>query len=385
MRELILGIDASNIRAGGGLTHLRQTLEAAQPDKHGIGTVIVWSGSQTLRVLPERDWLIKTAVPMLDGPLPMRLLWQQLLLPYCLRESGCDILFSPGGTLPRCIKIPAVVMPQNLLVFDEIEADRYKPNSFMRYRLRLLHRSQSKSLRRANGIVFLTEFAKKAIIPSWHNPEAQSVIVPHGIEERFFAAPRKAREFSECSEENPFHLLYVSIIDVYKHQWHVAEAVAELRKEGIPVEISFVGPAYEPALKRLQAAIAKLDPQGKFLHYPGPLPFEELHAAYQQADAFAFASSCENLPIILLEAMASGLPIACSKRGPMPGVLGKAGEYFDPESPEEITTALQRLIMSPELREKLAQVSYQKARGYTWEKCADGLFAFLSRIARKKD
>ena len=52
----------------------------------------------------------------------------------------------------------------------------------------------------------------------------------------------------------------------------------------------------------------------------------------REAELFVFASSCENLPNILIEGMAAGLPIACSRRPPMPEVLGDAGESFDPEA-----------------------------------------------------
>ena len=66
------------------------------------------------------------------------------------------------------------------------------------------------------------------------------------------------------------------------------------------------------------------------------IPYHELHSEYKDADLGVFASSCENLPIILIEKMASGLPIACSNKGPMPEVLGSAGVYFDPENSYEI-------------------------------------------------
>ena len=54
---MILGIDASNIRAGGGVTHLRNLLQYGCPSDVGIKKVIVLSGKKTLDQLPERDWL----------------------------------------------------------------------------------------------------------------------------------------------------------------------------------------------------------------------------------------------------------------------------------------------------------------------------------------
>jgi glycosyltransferase involved in cell wall biosynthesis len=176
-------------------------------------------------------------------------------------------------------------------------------------------------------------------------------------------------------------LLYVSILDVYKHQEQVVQAVALLRQEGLPVKLDLVGPAYPPVLSRLTAMLRQLDPQGNFINYAGPLPYAEMPGVNRDADGFVFASSCENMPNILLEAMASGLPIACSGRGPMPEVLGEAGVYFDPEDPTSIAAALRELLSSPELRARWAQAAYQRARGFSWEQCAQQTLEFLAQVA----
>ena len=114
----------------------------------------------------------------------------------------------------------------------------------------------------------------------------------------------------------------------------------------------------------------------------GEIPYEELHHIYAQADLGIFASSCENLPNILIEKMAMGLPIACSNRGPMPEILGEAGEYFDPEHPIDISRALRVMINSAKLRKKKANSSYHLAKSYSWDSCAKDTFAFFSEVAK---
>lgn len=106
--------------------------------------------------------------------------------------------------------------------------------------------------------------------------------------------------------------------------------------------------------------------------------------AYLDPGTGSIASSCENMPNILLETMASGLPIACSNLGPMPEVLGDAGVYFDPEQPEEIARALCELIESPQLRTKLVQASYQRAQQFSWQRCADETFRFLVAVTHRQ-
>ena len=148
--------------------------------------------------------------------------------------------------------------------------------------------------------------------------------------------------------------------------------------------LDLIGPAYLPALKRLNETIARFDVDKSWVRYHGAIPFNDLHLRYARADLGLFASSCENMPNILLETMASGLPIACSNRGPMPEVLGAAGVFFDSEQPADIARALRDLIASPKLRTRLAQLSYQRAQQYSWERCATATFRFLVNVSKRE-
>lgn len=375
-----LGIDAINIRAGGGITHLSQLLSSAQPLEFGINKIVVWSGHRTLEKLPDRKWLEKVYVPLADMPLPARVLWQRILLPKYLRRHRCDALFSPGGTLPRWMCLPTVAMSQNLLPFEIKEMSRFPFMSFMRMKMHLLRRVQVFSMKRADGLIFLSRYARDTVLPFLRCNSKNITVIPHGIDNGFYLSPRTAGSLSSYSFTNPFRVLYVSAIHVYKHQWNVAKAVVFLRKKGFPIIIDFVGESYKPSFVRLRRVMNDLDPTNEFLHYKGYYGYEHLPRLYQEADAFVFASSCENLPNILLEAMASGLPIACSNRGPMPEVLGASAVYFDPEKSEEIELALQKLLENPDLRYRLASEAYTKAKNYSWEDCARKTFSFISSV-----
>ena len=116
----------------------------------------------------------------------------------------------------------------------------------------------------------------------------------------------------------------------------------------------------------------------------GKINHEDLPNIYQQADIFVFASSCENLPNILLEAMASGLPIACSDRGPMPEVAKDAAVYFDPENPFSIADAVEKLIRDPELRFRYARRAFGLASEYSWDRCGKKTAEFLYGVWEQK-
>lgn len=376
----IVGIDATNIRSGGGVTHLLELLRAAQPAALGIARIVVWSNWTTLQALVDQPWLTKRSPSALNGSLIQRMLWQRFRLSQSAHDEGCDVLFVPGGSYVGNFH-PVVAMSQNLLPFDWRELRRYGC-SVLTIKWLLLRFAQSRSFRQANGVIFLTQYARDAVMEVIGKLNGKSCTIPHGLNPRFCAAPKTQNAISQYNDEHPFRVLYVSIIDHYKHQSQVVEAVSVLRRQGFPIALDLVGPAYAPALGQLNNTINRVDKGRHWVQYHGAVAYEILHHHYAQADLGLFASSCENMPIILMETMASGLPIACSNRGPMPEVLGAAGVYFDPEQPRDIARALRKLINSPKLRAELAQASYARAQQFSWLRCADQTFSFLCDAAK---
>lgn len=359
-----IGVDASNIRAGGGLTHLGALLREAEPAAFGIERVLVWGARATLAALPERPWLEPVHEPWLERPLPWRVLWQQAVLPAALRRRGCAALFSPGGTLPWRPGAPGIVLSQNLLPFEPAEGARFPVGSPPWLKLKLLRLAQARSARRAAAIAFLSRYAEAAVLGAVGPIPAPAYIIPHGVDEEFFFEPRPQRSPAEFSAERPFRFLYVSALYPYKHHVEVARAARRLRLDGLPVTVDLVGPAGAAALSALASEL------GPWARWRGAVPHAALPEVYRGADAFVFASSCENLPNILLEAMAAGLPIACSGRGPMPEALGDGGIYFDPYDEEDAAAAMKALFLDAGLRARAAAAAFRRARRHSWRVCA---------------
>ena len=373
-----LGIDASNLREGGGVTHLAEMLRAADPAEYGFEQIHVWGGRATLDRIEDRPWLMKAYRPALDKGLVRRIFWQRFELATLARTAGCNALLAPGGATAGRFH-PAVAMSRNMLPFEWRELMRYR-RSWIGLRLLLLRWVQTRSFRHAEGVIFLTRYARDTVMRVVLSVSGRSAIIPHGVDQRFFHAPRPQQTMDQYTAKRPFRVVYVSIVDLYKHQWHVAAAVAQLRAAGFPLALDLIGPAYPPALARLRKVMRRFDPHGEFLRYAGPVPNADLQSRYLAADLCLFASSCENMPNILLEGMASGLPICCSNRGPMPEVLGDSGTYFDPEDPADICRALREQLLAPELRAQLAAAAYQRAQAYSWQRCARETLGFLAEV-----
>jgi glycosyltransferase involved in cell wall biosynthesis len=379
---MILCIDGSNIRAGGGLTHLIELIDSANPNYFGFNKVILFSNTKTLNLIPDKSWLEKQNPPMLNKNLLFRTYWQMFKLSKHIRCLKGDILFIPGGSYFGKFQ-PSVTLSQNLLPFEFKELFRYK-FSLMTFKLLLLRFTQSFSFKRSRGVIFLTNYAKSTVLSVTGTiPDKNIKIIPHGLNTRFLNTPRTQKSIEKYSNEYPFKIIYVSKIDNYKHQWNVVKAIADLRTTTKwPLELNLIGPYYQKAYNKLLKYIKIYDNNNQWVVYHGEIAFKDLNLLYANSDLGIFASTCENMPNILLEKMASGLPIACSSFGPMKEILGDFNCYFNPEDISNITQTLKDLIISVELRSFLANNNYLNANNYKWADTSNDTLKFISEIAK---
>ena len=96
----------------------------------------------------------------------------------------------------------------------------------------------------------------------------------------------------------------------------------------------------------------------------------ELAARYREAAAFVYPSKYEGFGIPPLEAMSHGCPVVCSNAGAIPEVVGDAGVYFDPNKPEELRTALERVATTQALQADLRARGYARITAFSWDRCA---------------
>lgn len=369
---IVVGIDASRNRSGGAKGHLVGILSAGDPREHGISEVHVWSYADLLRSLPDEPWLVKHNPPALERSLLVQAWWQYRAMPKEVRREGCDILLSTDAGTVGYYR-PSLVMSRDMLSYEPGEMQRYGISK-ARLRLLLLKYVQAWSMKRADGVIFLTQYASDTI-QRVIGPVAGSRVIHHGVGEQFRLNLWGDRWPS--SSEEPIRCLYVSNAAMYKHQWVVVRAVARLRRLGHNLFLTLAGGGAGPAMELLSEELARSDPRGEFTEVMEAVPHREIPALLSRAHLFLFASSCENMPNTLVEGMAAGLPIACSNRGPMPEVLGDGGVYFDPESDESIASAIGAIVVDPDLRRRVAASASERALAFSWSRCARETWIYL--------
>lgn len=372
-QTMIVGIDASRNRSGGAKVHLHGLLTTADPKQYGIECVHLWSHRRLLDQIPAQPWMTKHAPAALDSSLSRQVWWQTTKLSQEAAAVGCDILFTTDAST-TCRFKPMVTLSQDLLSY---EPGVMRLFGISRARLRLLTILwlQNRALRSSAGAMFLTRYAASVIQKSCGGL-SNVACVPHGVGDEFRRNPDPPGWPNDAREE--IRCVYVSNAAMYKHQWEVVRAIASLRRRGHNLALELIGGGSGRAQARLDAAIAECDPDGAFVTQSGKIPHAALPAALRQAHLFIFASSCENLPVTLLEGMATGLPIACSNRGPMPEVLQDAGVYFDPEDYGSIAQAIEKLVVDTDLRNRVARQACILSRNYSWSRCATETWKFIS-------
>jgi glycosyltransferase involved in cell wall biosynthesis len=377
---MIIGIDASNLITGGGVSHVVGILDSLDVVNHGISSIIVWSNDKTLSKLPDREWLHKRSNSWLNGGLIKRIFWRVFKLDK-LVERECDVLFIPSGVYRGSFH-PNIVMPRNMLIYDERERRRFG-FSWMYIKHLILEFVQSRSIKNSDGVIFISNFSKEFISRKHKLKNIFSRTIYHGVASKVRREPVKQLAIDSYSIENPYKILYVSTVFPYKHQWNLVEAVSEIRREGFPVELHLVGGGYLPSIERLEKSIGNYDPKQEFIKYHGGVDADTVTQFYHNSNLFVYASTCETMPNILIEAMNSGLPIVCSKYEPMPEILGSAGIYFDPLDIEDTKNAISDMIKSSSKRAKLSGESYCKAAEFSWNRCSEDTFSFISSLYAK--
>ena len=270
-------------------------------------------------------------------------------------------------------------MFQNMQIFETKERNRERKKEWLR--LKLLQLAQRHTFQKASGLICLSEYAHNYLTQYYPRlvDKTSVQLIAHGTETFNNDTPVSRTENS--NDPQILKILYVSTVKKYKHQWTLIDAVDLLREEGIPIELHLVGGGDSQALSWVRKATQKKDPEREFVFVHGSLSYEETLEWYNKVDMFVFPSTCETFGISLLEAMTAGLPIASSYQGPMPEVLKDAGLYFNPESVTSIKNCLRFMIENRNLRQRLGIKAKQYSQTYSWKKCADETFGFLSSVS----
>ena len=373
-------IDTNSDWNGGYLAHLNGFLSSAAV--HGSNHEFIVHGPPKLQ--NALSPLYENVNFLEDETLPMGFFrmnsWRKNKLPALLKKYNPDVHFNPMGWLASKHNIcPSITMSRNLQPFIPSEVNRVPILSKERWRLILAKRAWLNSYNRAQGLIFLSDYAREIISPDIPD-DIQKTVIPHGVNEYF--RKKEVTGGKILQNEGRVNLLYVSRVFTYKNHDKVIWAVDLLRKKlKIDFQLILIGGVSKPARRIIDKALSSIS-DTSWIQFKGAIPNPDLVKYYHSADIFVFASSIENFPNILAEAMASGLPIACANRRPMKDILLGAGEYFEPNQPESIAHSIEKLTLLDDYRMNKAVEALKESQNYSFEKMSNQTIKFIELFSK---
>ncbi|WP_158703081.1 glycosyltransferase family 4 protein [Allosphingosinicella vermicomposti] len=368
-------MNALSARMGGGRTYVANLLSRLPQDRNF--SVHVFAPSDLEIAADPRIQRITPRWPT-TNPL-LRTFWELFILPIYLRREGADVLFCPGGVVvtrpPSTCK--TATMFRNMLPFDA-RARNKLPIGLQRMRNWLLSHILLRSMRSADLTIFISDFGKRLV--SSKVGMRRAVTIPHGIATAFRTSSSRLPRPAFLGDKK--YILYVSRFDVYKNQYEVVQAYSMLSpalRDGI--QLFLVGETHSPEAGRVLSLVHELGLEAQVIA-TGAVAYGDLPAIYANAEAIIFASTCENCPNILLEALGAGRPILSSDLDPMPEFGGPDILYFSPLEPADLATKLEEVLSDQQLAARVAAASAERSRRYEWDRTAQETWQQLIALAR---
>ena len=361
---LKIGIDASRSISGGAIEHLRGLLLHSSNKIKKIKKVYLWAPSNTLKKLPNHPWLEKISTDFLGNFILKKIFWQLFILPKVCKKLSINLLFNTDAS-SLCYFKPSVTLLQDIIPFEKKIISKYKFYQISLYRNLILRFVFIRCLRNTNHIIFLSKYSKK--VTSNYVKIKNHTIIPHGVDKFFYNL-----NFKKITNNNIINALYISNALIYKNQWKVIEAISEIRKQHkINIKLKIVGGGSGMALKKMNLFKHKFDKNNKYIKLCGFKKKNHFKKDYQNSHIFIFASSCEAFGITLLEAMSTGIPIACSNKSSLPEIIMNNTVYFNPENTQEIVNAIMKIVGNKYLRNKISIGARNRSKHYTWKKSSE--------------
>jgi glycosyltransferase involved in cell wall biosynthesis len=266
-------------------------------------------------------------------------LWLKLWMPLAAQLHGAEVGLFPGGILPRYRPFPSVMVVYDLswIFYPEF----YPPRELDFYR-----NIFPRCISAAKQIFVISKSTQQDLARLYGESAGKIRLVPCGIDESFAPVQNASAQVREHWGLPPGFILAVGTAHPRKNISALLRAYALLSAESRP-PLVLIGPSGD-TVAPLRALSEELGIASQ-LRWLGYIASEQMPLLYSAAGIFVMPSLYEGFGMPVLEAMACGTPVICSNSSALPEVAGDAALLVDPQRPEMIAEALQKIYADDRL------------------------------------
>lgn len=318
-----------------------------------------WAGDVTL---VSRPWL---------GRRPLRALSELTVLGAFAPRVGVQLLHSVAMTAPLRTRAVNVVTVNDIIWLTDPTPDDRVTNAVWRA-------VGPPVARRADRVIAISQATKSAIVERLRVPADRIDVVHPGHGTQAVVAPTPEDDLRRRLGlgDGPL-LLSVSAKRVHKNLARLIGALPRIH-ERVPGATLVLPGSPTPHEQELRALASRLG-LGARVAFPAFVDAADLEGLYAAARCFVFPSVNEGFGLPVLEAMARGVPVACSDATALPEAGGTAARYFDPRSEDDIARAVLDVLCDDDLAARLVDAGHAHQRRFTWERSAELTLASYDR------
>jgi glycosyltransferase involved in cell wall biosynthesis len=342
--------------SGGPETYMRGLVPALARERPGTRLTVVTtrSGTVALRGDGWDEWADVRELPCEDGQRLRRTWSEQVLLPRLARRLRADVLHSLASLAPIRAQVPAAIT-----VHDVTFVLR---RTFSRITTIGMREIMTRAARRADSLLTGSAAARDEVCAVLGLDPATVAVVPHGAGRPPDVEPVPAARVRERHDlEGARVVLCVGAKRPHKNQGLLLGALGHLEQD-VVVVLAGHAERYEDEL-RAQATRLGIEDRVRFLEF---VPDAELEGLWRLAECAAFPTLGEGFGLPVIEAMARGVPVACSDLPVLREVGGDVPHYFAPDDPASAAAAIEAARADTGAR----TAGPRRAARFTWEESA---------------
>ena len=228
------------------------------------------------------------------------------------------------------------------------------------------------ALRRLDRIIAVSNWVKQELVDIAGIKENRIEVVPNGIDtSAFYPRPRGEESvllIQPFSFRRPY-VLYASRMEhPIKNHVKLIEAFGIFKERTkYPHRLVLAGGDSKGAEKIKEAAAQS--PNRNDIFFTGHFPLSSLPELYSGADIVVIPSMYEGFGMGVLEAMASGIPVACARAASLPETAEHAALYFDPRDAEDMADRMVTLTVNRDIHRELRRLGLIQAKNFSWDRC----------------